>query len=93
LHTFLKENNYRSVGVYTFFSFVDGRKKMHRELAAWARGNFGGVLQSAIPYLSHVEQMGIYRQPVPAFAPASPASEAYQDLWEEICQELLIKRK
>jgi cellulose biosynthesis protein BcsQ len=93
LHTFLKENNYRSVGVYTFFSFVDGRKKMHRELAAWARGNFDGVLQSAIPYLSHVEQMGIYRQPVPAFAPASPASEAYQDLWEEICQELLIKRK
>ena len=62
---------------------------MHRELAAWARGHFDGVLQSTIPYLSHVEQMGIYRQPVPAFAPASPASVAYQHLWEEIYQELL----
>ena len=89
LQTFLNENNYRSIGVYTFFSLVDGRKKMHRELAAWVRDNFDGVLQSTIPYLSHVEQMGIYRQPVQAFAPSSPASKAYQDLWKEIYEELL----
>jgi cellulose biosynthesis protein BcsQ len=66
---------------------------MHRELAAWARGNFDGVLQSAIPYLSHVEQMGIYRQPVPEFAPASPASAAYQELWKEIYEVLLDEPK
>jgi len=92
LLSFLKENKYRSDEVYTFFSFVDGRKKMHRELAAWAWENFDGVLRSPIPYLSHVEQMGIYRQPVPAFAPASPASKAYQDLWEEINRKLLNER-
>ena len=92
LLSFLKKNKYRSDGVYTFFSFVDGRKKMHRELAIWARQNFSGVLHSVIPYLSHVEQMGIYREPVPAFAPASPASKAYQDLWEEIYQELFNER-
>ena len=92
LLSFLKKNKYRSDGVYTFFSFVDGRKKMHRELAIWARQNFSGVLRSVIPYLSHVEQMGIYREPVPAFAPASPASKAYQDLWEEIYQELFHER-
>jgi cellulose biosynthesis protein BcsQ len=88
LLSFLKKSKYRSNGVYSFFSFVDGRKKMHRELAAWARGNFEGVLRTAIPYLSHIEQMGIYREPVPAFAPASPASKAYQDLWGEVYQEL-----
>jgi chromosome partitioning protein len=88
LLSFLKENKYRSDSVYSFFSFVDGRKKMHREMATWARQNFAGVLRSVIPYLSHVERMGIYRQPVPAFAPASPASKAYQDLWGEIYQEL-----
>ncbi len=92
LLSFLKENQYRSDGVYTYFSFVDGRKKMHRELATWAWDNFDGVLRSPIPYLSHVEQMGIYRQPVPAFAPASPASKAYVDLWEEIKQKLLNER-
>jgi chromosome partitioning protein len=89
LHSFLKAGNYRSAGTHSFFSFVDGRKKMHRELAIWARQNFKGVLRTAIPYLSHVEQMGIYREPVPAFAPASPASNAYQNLWQEIFQELL----
>ncbi len=93
LHTFLTENKYRSIGLYTFFSFVDRRKKMHRELAAWASQNFDGVLRSTIPYLSHVEQMGIYRQPVPAFAPTSPASVAYQALWEEIYQELFNERQ
>jgi chromosome partitioning protein len=89
LHSFLKAGNYRSAGAHSFFSFVDGRKKMHRELAIWARQNFRGVLRTAIPYLSHVEQMGIYREPVPAFAPASPASNAYRNLWQEIFQELL----
>jgi cellulose biosynthesis protein BcsQ len=93
LLSFLKKNKYRSAGVYSFFTFVDGRKKMHREMAITARQQFDGVLHSVIPYLSHVEQMGIYRQPVPAFAPASPASVAYQDLWKEIYQELLDERK
>jgi chromosome partitioning protein len=93
LLSFLNKNKYQLDGVYSFFSFVDGRKKMHRELAAWARGNFNGVLRSAIPYLSRVEQMGIYREPVPAFAPVSPASKVYQALWEEIHQEILIERK
>ena len=93
LLTFLNQDTYRSLGVYTFFTFVDGRRKLHRELAAWARDNFDGILQTIIPYLSHVEQMGIHRQPVPVFAPASPASVAYQHLWEEIYQELLDERK
>ena len=88
LAAFLDEHRYRSTGLYTFFSFVDGRKRMHREIATWARANFDGVLQSTIPYLSHVEQMGIYRQPVPEFAPASPASAAYRELWKEIYKEL-----
>ncbi|MFN2187291.1 MAG: ParA family protein [Candidatus Promineifilaceae bacterium] len=52
-----------------------------------------GVLQSTIPYLSHVEQMGTYRQPVPVFAPTSPASWAYQYLWKKIHMELLNERK
>ena len=92
LLSFLKDNRFRSAGVYTFLSLVDGRKKMHSEIAIWARNNFDGVLQSVIPYLSHIEQMGIYRQPVAAFARASRASKAYQDLWEEIYQELLNER-
>ena len=92
LRSFLKDNRFRSAGVYAFLSLVDGRKKMHSEMATWARNNFDGVLKSVIPYLSQIEQMGIYRKPVAAFAPASRASKAYQDLWEEVYQELLHER-
>lgn len=92
LHAFLKESDYQADRVYTFLSFVDGRRRMHRELALWARQNISGMMQSVIPYLSYVEQMGIYRQPVPAFAPASPAATAYQLLWKEISQELFDER-
>ena len=65
---------------------------MHRELAAWIWQNFNGVLRTPIPYLSQVEQMGIYREPVPAFAPASSASKAYLALWEEVYQKILNER-
>jgi cellulose biosynthesis protein BcsQ len=93
LMTFLKENRYQPESVHTFFSFVDGRKKMHREQALWVWNNFDGVLRTPIPYLSQVEQMGIYREPVPAFAPTSPAAKAYQDLWEEVYQKVFSVRK
>ena len=32
---------------------------------------FSGVLKSDIPYLSMIEQMGVYREPVGAFSPGS----------------------
>ena len=85
---FLKENKFPIDSIRTFFSFVDRRKKMHREMGIWVWQNFDGVLRTPIPYLSAVEQMGIYRQPVPAFAPSSPASKAYLALWEEVYQEV-----
>ena len=54
---------------------------------------FNGILQSAIPYLSVVEQMGIKREPVPAFAAGSQAAEAYQALWDEVREEVLNKHR
>jgi len=92
LLAFLKENGYASDNVYAFFSMVDRRKKMHRDTAIALLGQFDGILRSPIPYLSHVEQMGVYRKPVPAFAPGSPAAQAYQALWAEVYRELLNVR-
>ena len=64
-----------------------GAKK--RQLALEARQEFGRVLHNPIPYLSVIEQMGLQREPVPAFAPKSAAAKAYQALWAEIQQEIL----
>lgn len=81
---FFKESSYALERVYLFFSMVDRRKKMHRETCAVIRSTFERVLQSAIPHLSEIEQMGSAREPVVAFAHKSAAAKAYQDLWAEV---------
>ena len=42
-------NGYNPARSTPFFSTVDGRKKMHRELIAQARGEYEHVLDAAIP--------------------------------------------
>jgi cellulose biosynthesis protein BcsQ len=90
LITFLIGKKYDHKKVFAFFSMVDGRKKMHHEIIPQILNQFDGVLRSQIPYLSLVEKMGIYRAPVPVYAPKSRAAEAYQTLWKEISQHLFI---
>lgn len=88
LLSFLAESGRNFDQISAFFSMVDGRKRLHRELMTLLQERAGGVLQSPIPFLSQVEQMGIYREPVPAFAPNSVAARAYQALWAEIEQTI-----
>ncbi len=84
LRAFLQQNGYDTEAVTTFFSLVDGRKKMHRELAAAVYRKFDHVCKTPIPYRSQIEKMGLYRAPVSVFAPHSVAALAYQSLWQEI---------
>jgi len=86
---FLKRNKYGVNNVYGFFSIVNRHNKLHREMGLAMFTQFKGILQIPIPYDPHVEQMGIYREPVPAFAPRSPAAKAYQSLWIEIQKKIL----
>jgi chromosome partitioning protein len=87
--SFFSESSYSLQRVFIFCSMVDGRKKMHRETCNLIRTSFERVLQSVIPSLSEVEQMGIARQPVVAFAHKSAAARAYQDLWAEVQKDML----
>lgn len=83
LLSFYKQTDQDVGGIYSFFSMVDKRKKMHREMATAVYKKYDNILETPIPYLSIVEQMGVQRQPVPAFVPRSAASKAYQALWNE----------
>lgn len=80
--------HYRGLRIAPFFSMVDRRKRMHREHLERLRAEYPGFLQSAVPYSSQVESMGIHRLPVPAYAAESPVGAAYRELWGEI-QSLL----
>lgn len=83
LLSFCNKNNYDAGKIYAFFSMVDGRKKMHREIMADVSKTYNGVLPSFIPYLAEIEKMGIHRAPVGGFSPASVASKSYQTLWDK----------
>jgi chromosome partitioning protein len=67
-----------------FFSMVDGRKRLHREVIDRLRAERPEVATTVIPALSLVEQMSVRRAPLPAFAPRSPVSQRYEELWAEL---------
>lgn len=69
--------------VFMFFSMVDLRKKLHKQIIENPPDNVR-ILKTCIPYASDIEQMGIHRQPVPLFAKNSRAGKAYEALWDEI---------
>jgi cellulose biosynthesis protein BcsQ len=74
--------------VLAFFSMVDGRKRLHREIVERLRAQRSDIAAAAIPALSVVEQMTVRRAPVPAFAPRSPVTHRYEQLWAELRQRV-----
>ena len=67
-----------------FFSMVDRRKKLHREITEKLTSDGADVAATAIPALSVIETMSVERAPVAVFAPSSAAAKAYRALWGEI---------
>jgi len=70
--------------VLAFFSMVDNRKNLHRELVEKVGEDRRDVLDTRIPSASDIERMGVNRAPLPAFAPRSRSAVAYRELWTEI---------
>jgi len=80
--------------ILAFFSMVDRRKRLHRELVARARADYDGkVLASAIPAASEVERMAVQRAALADFAAGSRASRAYAALWAEVHARLESVRR
>ncbi|GAB2475112.1 ParA family protein [Jatrophihabitans fulvus] len=80
---FLQEQPAPRPRLLGFFSMVDARKKLHRDITAELPGTRDDLARAAIPMLSVVEQMAQRREPVAAFAPRSTAARRYRELWDE----------
>jgi len=78
----------RAPKIWPFFSMVDARKSLHREICASAEQLPYAFLNARIPYSSHVERMGVRRAPLAAYAPTSTAARAYRELLAEVTQRL-----
>jgi cellulose biosynthesis protein BcsQ len=79
----LKREGPRRLPVVPFFSMVDRRKALQRRISEHPPEGLG-FLDSQIPYLSAIEQMAGRRAPIPSYAPASAAAEAFESLWREV---------
>ncbi len=74
----------RRPDIVAFFSMVDRRKKLHRDVTFNLSSERAELAATAIPALSVIERMSVERAPVTVFAPRSSAARAYRALWSEI---------
>jgi len=84
IQEYVGEHKKLSLTLLPFFSMVDRRKKLHLEITGDGQNSISGVLRTSIPYLSIIENMGIHRAPVGAFAPRSEAAAIFDELWREV---------
>ena len=67
-----------------FFSMVDSRKRMHREVMESFTAQRPEMLRTVVPLAADVERMGQARAPLEEFAPRGGAAVAFRELWKEI---------
>ena len=84
LSDFVGEFNGHRPELLAFFSMVDRRKKLHREITEKLSVERTEVARTVIPALSVIETMSVERAPVAVFAPNTAATRAYRGLWAEL---------
>ena len=92
LGEFLQRKEIQRPKVMPFFSLVDRRRKLHRDIMEQLPLKVGGMLSTPIPNASEVERMGIHRAPLGSFGNRWPAL-AYELLWGEIKGRLGYAKK
>jgi chromosome partitioning protein len=95
LEKFIKDNDLNKLALVPFFSMVDRRKKMHRDIMASLTESHPEILTAAIPYASDIELMGLERMPLGGYAKKSQSIAAYNALWQEVLDRVIntIKQK
>jgi chromosome partitioning protein len=80
---YFKEKDLDANKMMCFFTMTDLRKNMHNEIMEQLYKD-KKFFQNYIPYLSDVEKMGVYQEPIEEFARSSYAAKCYSELWTEI---------
>ncbi len=89
LKAFVEEHDLTNTRVVPFFSMVDSRKKMHKDIMREVYADCPDLLMTAIPYASDIERMGLERKPLAAFSGKSRSAKAYHELWKELLARTL----
>ena len=86
LTEFVAGMNGHRPAILAFFSMIDRRKRLHKEISEQLPEERSDVARTVIPALSLIERMSVERAPVTAFAPRSAAARQYAALWEEVAE-------
>jgi chromosome partitioning protein len=84
LRDFILGEGWADLLLLPFFSMIDRRRSLHREVIASMRQEFPTLLATEVPYWSEIERMTLRRAPLPAYAPAGAAAQIYSALWAEL---------
>ncbi|MGF1607896.1 MAG: ParA family protein [Kiloniellales bacterium] len=85
---FLATRDEFNVPLMSFFTLVDWRKTLHRDLVLEQRADKESFLMTVIPSATEVERMGVHRAPIGEFAGKSRAALAFEELWREISESM-----
>ncbi len=91
LADFVKDLKGRKPVLRGYFSMLDRRRKLHTQILAELPVERKDMTSVAIPSASAVEQMSVRRMPLVAFAPRSPATKAFGELWNEVARLLRLR--
>ena len=86
LTEFIAGLNGHKPAILAFFSMIDRRKRLHKEISEQLPEQRADVAATAIPAMSMIERMSVERAPVTAFAPRSAAARQYAALWAEVSE-------
>jgi cellulose biosynthesis protein BcsQ len=84
LKDFIQKQGWKDIALLPFFSMVDRRKSLHKDVIELVRKQFPETLTAEVPYSSVIERMTLRRAPLPAYSPGSDEGRVYAALWQEI---------
>ncbi len=93
LRQFRSDRGLESLELVPFFSMVDRRKSLHREILEEFAATCPEVCNTHIPYASEVEQMGVHCAPIGEYAAYSRGGLAFEALWAELAPRLKEGRR
>lgn len=85
---FCRREGLNDFSILPFFTMVDVRRALHRRIVEELPKQIPAMLTNFIPYAADVEQMGLRRSAVGAFAAQGRSARAYEDTWWEIKMRL-----
>ena len=89
LMDFCKEEDIDKKKVMPFFSMYERRKNLHNETIEDFSNKYKNAVDVAIPYMSEIERMGVYKAPYTSIHPNNDISYLYKQLWKSVKKKLV----